>query len=675
MSFSIHRIAPYALAVFLSCCGAIAHAQTASLPPIAAFFGRAPISRPVLSPNGKLLAVIVAGPRKRDELAVIELADGRVHRTAHFDDLDVGKVRWVNDERLVFDSRDQRKAQRDIEFGPGLYAINVDGSKFRQLAHKEADVVRESSNIVVHTLPYHTYLMEQDGAQDSDTIYVESAVWDVTGKLTNMELLRLDTVTGKSKPVDSPGPVWKWVLDKEGQPRIAVVQQGPAIHLYHRDPATSAWNKLASQDAYGDSATAISPLGFGVAGKLYVTSAKGADTTAVYEMDIATGKLADEPLISAPGYDFSGTLVFSQNKLVGFRLLTDALGGLWFDPALKAFQQAIDQQLPGTVNLMSVPARPQSPWVLVESYADVQPSVMHVFNTATNTLKRIGASHPQIVAAQMGPQEVVRYKARDGLSIPGLLTLPPGGKRKDLPLVVLVHGGPWVRGASWGWDAESQFLASRGYAVLETEFRGSTGFGSAHFRAGWKQWGLAMQNDIADGAKWAVAQGIVDPKRICIAGASYGGYAALMGMVNDPDLYQCAINWVGVSDIELMYQDSWGTVNDATFEWRTYGMPKLVGDPVKDALQLKATSPLQQAARIKKPLLLAYGGADRRVPPIHGEKFYNAVKQGNSNVEWVLYQSEGHGWTLPETRIDFWTRVEKFLDRNIGTGTGGSAKR
>ena len=266
----------------------------------------------------------------------------------------------------------------------------------------------------------------------------------------------------------------------------------------------------------------------------------------------------------------------------------------------------------------------------------------------------------------MGRQEVLRYKARDGLQIPALLTLPPGGKRKNLPLVMLVHGGPWVRGASWGWDAQAHFLASRGYAVLQPEFRGSTGFGSAHFAAGWKQWGLAMQNDIADGAKWAIAQGIADPGRICIAGASYGGYAAMMGMVNDPDLYQCAVNWVGVTDIELMYADSWGTVNDSTFEWRAYGMPQLVGDQVKDAAQLKATSPLQQATRIKKPLLLAYGGADRRVPPIHGEKFYSAVRQGNPNVEWVLYQAEGHGWYLPETQMDFWNRVEKFLGRNIG---------
>jgi dipeptidyl aminopeptidase/acylaminoacyl peptidase len=265
----------------------------------------------------------------------------------------------------------------------------------------------------------------------------------------------------------------------------------------------------------------------------------------------------------------------------------------------------------------------------------------------------------------MGLQEAVRYKARDGLEIPAWLTLPHG-LRKNLPLVVLVHGGPYVRGGEWGWKADAQFLASRGYAVLEPEYRGSTGFGARHFRAGWKQWGLKMQDDIADGAKWAIAEGIVDPKRICIAGASYGGYATLMGLLNNPELFKCGIDWVGVTDIGLLYTGHWSFESDMSEGYKQYGMPELVGDMTKDAAQFKATSPLAQAARITQPLLLAYGGADRRVPIYHGRKFYDAVKVGNPNVDMVVYEEEGHGWYLPKNRIDFWTRVEKFLDRNIG---------
>jgi dipeptidyl aminopeptidase/acylaminoacyl peptidase len=177
-----------------------------------------------------------------------------------------------------------------------------------------------------------------------------------------------------------------------------------------------------------------------------------------------------------------------------------------------------------------------------------------------------------------------------------------------------------------------------------------------------------MQHDVADGARWAIAQGIADPKRICIAGASYGGYATLMGLVNDPDLYKCGVNWVGVTDINLMYTGTWFGESDASTDWKEYGMPELIGDPVKDAAQLKATSPIEQAARIKQPILLAYGGSDRRVPISHGRKFYDAVKATNRNVQWVEYPEEGHGWHLEKNRIDFWTRVEKFLDKNIGTG-------
>src|SRR5450830_808309 len=152
--------------------------------------------------------------------------------------------------------------------------------------------------------------------------------------------------------------------------------------------------------------------------------------------------------------------------------------------------------------------------------------------------------------------------------IPAWLTLPHGGAGKKLPMVVLVHGGPYVRGHVWGWNANAQFLASRGYAVLEPEFRGSTGYGFDHFKAGWKQWGLAMQNDIADGTRWAIAGGVADPRRICIAGASYGGYATLMGLVNDPELYRCGIDWVGVTDIDLLFSGHWSFSSDLPDDYK-----------------------------------------------------------------------------------------------------------
>jgi len=306
--------------------------------------------------------------------------------------------------------------------------------------------------------------------------------------------------------------------------------------------------------------------------------------------------------------------------------------------------------------------------VLVQSYSDVVPAIYSLYNTQTGQLSKIADVRPDIKPAQMGRQQFVRYKARDGLEIPALLTLPAGGATSKLPMVVLVHGGPYVRGASWGWNPVSQFLASRGYAVLEPEFRGSLGFGIKHFKAGFKQWGLAMQDDIADGVQWAVGKGIADGSRVCIAGASYGGYATLMGLVKDPGLYKCGINWVGVTDIKLLYNGGWTFTNDTSDEFKAYGMPDMIGDPVRDAAQLEATSPIAQAARIRQPVLLAYGGVDRRVPINHGTQFRDALMKTNKDVEWVEYPVEGHGWALEKNTIDFWSRVERFLDRNIGPG-------
>ena len=662
--FTRLRFCRCALTALLACCAAVAQAETAKLPAVEAFFGPMPISAPMLSPSGKRLAVIIGSPGKRTQLAVIDLDDTKIHRTASFGELDVRSARWVNDERLIFDTADRTVAQRDVEYAPGLYAINYDGSKFKQLARKDYESVREASHIASRMLPWHTYLMHQDGAQDSDAVYVEDVEFETSGAVRKVGLVQLDTVSGQSKRVDAPGLTQHWVLDKEGQPRLAVVQEGPSRHFYYRDPVASAWKKLASQSAYGDSKQAILPLAFGAPGTLYVESAKGADTSGVYAMDLATGKLGDEALISAPGYDFLGSLVFSNNKLAGFRVTTDATATMWFDPATHAIQQAVNKLLPGTVNLMSVPTRPQSDWVLVESYSTAGARLQ--YRNQGNQADRRGSSTDR-AGPDGTPGSGALHSARRAEH--SRLADPAGRRQAAEP----------AAGGAGAWRtvrARVELGLERGLAVPRfARLRGARTGVSGQQRiwqcplSGWLEaMGPAMQDDIADGAKWAVAKGLVDPKRICIAGGSYGGYAAMMGMVNDPDLYQCGINWAGVTDIALLYNGSWGTINDFPVEWRTYGMPQLVGDLVKDADQLKATSPLQQAARIKKPLLLAYGGADKRVPLHHGEKFYQAVAQGNSQVEWMVYPTEGHGWYLPETRIDFWTRVEKFLDRQIGPG-------
>jgi len=659
-----------ALAGALLCNPALAADAAKPPPSLADFFNNPRFSDAELSPSGKYLAVRVGNKdNQRDMLGVVDLASNGIKVVGNFSDADIGQYAWVNDNRLVFTATDRDRAQGDMRYAPGMYAINRDGSAFRQLAMRsgKAFVTDGSSLGSRELLPWHTYLTGQDGAQDSEFIYVQDRNFSSSGELINVNLLRLNTVSGRvNASVERPGDSFYWMLDHKGEPRLTITHNKGTSSVYYREPDNQTWRKLTDFDSYTGRGGNFRPLAFGPDGTLYVVSHNQQDTTDVYAYDLKTNKLSAKPLVHLEGYDFHGELIMNKDKLLGIHHLTDARGTTWIDPAMKAMQAKIDAALPNTVNLLSIPARSETPWVMVTAYADIWPKRMMLYNNETGKLTMIGESHPTINPNSMARKMLIDYKARDGLVIPAWLTLPQGDN-KNRPMVVLVHGGPWVRGATWDWDPEVQFLASRGYAVLEPEFRGSTGYGSKLFHAGWKQWGLKMQDDIADGTRWAIAKGYADPKRICIAGASYGGYATLMGLIRDPDLYQCGVEWVGVTDINLMYDGSWNYRSDLTDDWKQYGMPQLIGDQVKDAEQLKATSPLLQASKIKQPLLMAYGGADERVPLPHGTKFYKAIKESNPNVEWIEYEDEGHGWKLPKTRIDFWGRVEKFLNKNIGT--------
>ena len=666
------QLAMLAAAFLMSALGG-PRAGAAALPPIAQFFDNPLLADAKLSPSGRYLAAISGAPGRRDYLVVIDLEAQSAKLVAGYSDIDILHFDWVNDKRLVYDMLDKRLAYADQYASVGLFAVDRDGGNPRELAHRRGGPARDlvENQLRGEKLPWNVFMLRQRGAQDSDAIYVTNVTYDREGEVVAVHLLKLDTLTRSYRAVPAPRRVSGWMLDHKGEPRLAWSRTQGVTTLHYLDPANNAWRKLTSFDSYQGGAKAFTPVGFGSDGRLFVEANKGRDTTALYTLDLATGEVGDTPVYASPTYDFDGELIGTSMKTLGVRIQADTPGVAWFDAESAALQRKLDAALPDTANLMSFASGGQAQWALVRAYSDKKPTVYYLFHLKTGELNRVGATHPAIDPARMGRQDVVRYKARDGLEIPALLTLPAGGA-KNAPLVVLVHGGPYVRGSRWGWDPETQFLASRGYAVLEPEFRGSTGHGARHFRAGWKQWGLAMQDDIADGARWAIAQGIADPKRICIAGASYGGYATLMGLVNDPDLYKCGINWVGVTDINLLYDGHWTQHSDLSEQWKQYGMPALVGDQVKDAAQLQATSPLVQAARIKAPLLLAYGGADERVPIYHGRKFLAAVKPHNQQVEWIDYVDEGHGWGLPATRVDFWGRVEKFLDKHIGSGAAAN---
>lgn len=656
-----------AVAVAVLCVGAVsaqaqapqasvAPGKAASAPPIEHFFARPVFSDAELSPNAKYLAVRFGGEKQRDRLAVVDLASNTVKVAAAQRDADIASFNWVNDNRLVYSLDDKKIAPGEKGRNPGLFAVDRDGGNPRRLIAVEKAEGRE--------LPGNHSLAFAAGKQDTDDIYVYRAVWDKK-EVSHLGLVRLNTMTRQSTSLDRPGKSFAWLKDRNGEPRLTTVRDENMLHIMYLDPATKKWRTLASFDAYIGSAGAFTPIGFGPGDTLYVIAANGKDKQALHTFDLKTNTLNPTPLVALEDFDFGGNLVFTDEKLLGIRYVSDAASTVWLDEGMKKIQQQVDALRPNTVNLISVARRAEMPWVLVTSYSDRQPGQFALFNTQTGKLNPVGETRPQIKPAEMAAQEIVKVKARDGLTIPVWMTVP-NGPGKKLPMVVMVHGGPFVRGHQWGWSPTAQFLASRGYVVMEPEFRGSTGYGDKHHRAGWKQWGLGMQNDVADATRWAIAQGIADPDRICIAGGSYGGYATLMGLVNDPDLYKCGINFVGVTDLSLLSNGHWSFESDLGEGYKKYGMPTLIGDPVKDAERFTATSPLKQAARIKQPLLMGYGAIDQRVPLYHGRMFHDAVKAHNPNVEMVVYDHEGHSWALPETRVDFWGRAEKFLDKHIG---------
>ena len=635
-----------------------AWAQAPAPVPVDAFFQNPAMSGGKLSPNGRYMAMKVAPKGGRAQLVVIDVEKLTAKALVSPTDVDIANVTWVNDNRLVFNVHDTETAIGDTVVGGGLYAVSRDGSDYRQLVDRDQQFLREHGD--VRMLNFHTNFLATTNDLKSDDIFVQQWDWSSRIGLPTMNVLKLNTATGRYTTFTRPGKIVEAVMDSSDTPRIEVTYEDGKYGV-HRLEANDEWTQLAAFDQY--STDGFFPVAIARDGSLFVTSHHGHDKSALYRFDTQKKAVDPEPILSLKDFDFDGSMIMGPDGPIGIRYTSDAKATVWLDAKWKAVQERVDKLLPNTVNNMEVAFRGELPIVLVKAYSDVDPGTYMLFNTQTSKLTVLGPAMREIDPKRMATRDLVRYKARDGLEIPAWLTIPRGAKGKKLPMVVLVHGGPWVRGGEWQWDHDSQFLASRGYAVLEPEFRGTTGYGFKHFRASFKQWGRAMQDDVADGTRWAISQGIADPARICIAGASYGGYATMMGLVNDPDLYKCGVNWVGVADMEMMYTVSWSDISSVV---KRYGMPQLIGDPEKERDEMAKYSPLQQASRIKQPVLLAYGGADRRVPIVHGTRLKAALERTNPNVEWIEYTEEGHGWGLVKNRVDFWTHVEKFLQKNIG---------
>jgi dipeptidyl aminopeptidase/acylaminoacyl peptidase len=651
---------------------AVAAAAAANVP-AEAFFKNRDVLDAQLSPSGTQLALTTAAGVKRVALAVVDLAPGgKAVRVAHFIDVDVVEFSWVNNNRLIFSVADLESGSgEDRRSAPGLYGVDADGKNLRQLVARGSEPIVVEGRITRDVLPYNHVLLKvplPEFGVEADEVLVGRLIFDVNNDISEVLPLRLNTRNGRTRlmDLDAPRGTVGWLFDSAGEARVAVARRQGQQLIHWRGPGQTAWQLLNQADSLR---APFIPHHVDDAGNLYVTQRRGPQGYGeLVQYDFDRREPAQAAWISTPGFDYSGTVLVTRRggSAAGVRVVTDAEQTVWFDPKMKAFQALVDERLSGTVNRISCRRCGEPNMVaLVRQFSDRHPGQLWVYTAADQRWLGVAQVNAGIDPRLMASVDFQRIKARDGRDLPVWLTLPIGRQAgRPGPAVVLVHGGPWVRGGHWKWSETEQFLASRGYLVISPEFRGSQGYGQAHFEAGWKQWGRAMQDDVADAVLWAQAQGLAD-KRVCIAGASYGGYSTLMGLVRHPELYRCGVAWVAVTDPFLYLEGSWWISDDISRSGRRYSLPQMVGDAKADADMLTSVSPLAQADRILAPLLLAFGEADQRVPLAHGKRLRDALQKAGRDPLWVVYADEGHSWRLPQTRADFARRMERFLAEHL----------
>ena len=607
-----------------------------------------------LSRDGESIAAL-APVGEHQNLVIVDVKTKKPTPLTALRDRDVVQARWINSKRLI--ARTGRLGTRDFDQrGGALYAIDRDGSDSRMLSEGGIDEQASSAARFVGRVLDVVRLLPGE----TDDIIAQETVYSVQGRRSG-DLFRINTRTGRrtslsfGKPDSGEGE--SWVVDNNGVARVQVVYSEGMVRIHYRAGADAPWRKL---DEFSQTTTGWRPLAVGDDDKtLLVADARTRDKAAIVRYDPDT-KAFGEVLAEHPQVNLSG-LITHEGQVLGVAFNADRRGAAWFDPQLARLQDAVDRALPGRVNDLSW-SRDRA-LLLVYSHSDVLPGSFYLLDTKSGKMEWLVDRMPWIKPAEMSPMRPVRYRARDGLEIPAYVTLPATGPRKNLPMVVVVHGGPWVSGDSWEFNPEVQFLAARGYAVLQPNFRGTTRYGWKHYSSSFKQWGLAMQDDIADGVKWAVDEGIADPKRVCIYGASYGGYATMMGLIRHPDLYRCGINYVGVTDINLYLTASWADY--AQQEFVRFSVKDMVGDADTDAAKLKEVSPVELASKVRAPVLMAYGAADRRVPIEHGQRMKAALEAAGQKPVWMVADGEGHGFREMANQKMFYEAMEKFLAENL----------
>lgn len=467
---------------------------------------------------------------------------------------------------------------------------------------------------------------------------------------------RFDLATLKHKEiVPARDNVWDYFADNEGVVRGAVGVEKDRWWFLYREKEGDSFKRWFSGTFSDDDnifdfhAVQGSDIG-------YATATGKSGRLGLYRYDFKKAALGDL-VWEHPKVDLDDVIWGSDGTPRAIFYTDDRPRVEWLDPEMRKVQAGLDKAVPDATNRVFSRSADGQRMLVVSSSANRPPEYL-LYDRTTRALDLAVLPFGKMQDKQLAPMRAVSYRARDGMEIPAYLTLPVGKPEKNLPLIVMPHGGPFVRD-SWGYDPWVQFLAAKGYAVLQPNYRGSTGYGADFVKAGYGQWGRGMQDDIDDGAKWLAAQGIADPKRVCIMGASFGGYAALWASVKSPDLYRCAISFAGISDVGAMLRyDRKGFSAPKYFRnWRT----RVQGDTGFD---LKTVSPLFTPQKMAMPLLIAHGTDDDNVPMSQSAKFHEALLKAGKPHDYVTYKDEGHGFDSDVNETDFLNRVGAFLDKH-----------
>ena len=587
-----------------------------------------------ISPDGKRIAFLQPW-QNRLNIFVQQLDEDKVKRITNSEERDIHYFYWANDNTILFlqDSNGDEKYQ--------LISIKYDGSE-----QKNITPFPNSSVSVVDPL----YDKENE-------VLLSLNLRD--RKIA--DVYRLNIATGNLELIlKNPGNITRWITDNNGIIRIGITTDGVNSGIIYRSSDKKDFKPIFITN-FKES---LEPLFFSADNKfVYALSNLGRDKIAAVKIDPETAKEV-ETLYENPEVDVYRILRSRKRKqVVGVSFLSFKREVRIFDEATDKIYKSIFQKLPDYEVYIHDYDKDEKR-LIVRTFSDRSLGAYYLYEADKNELRKLAEVSPWLKENELAPMKPITFRARDGLTIHGYLTVPNGLKPQNLPVVIFPHGGPWSRNL-WGYNRETQFFANRGYAVLQVNFRGSLGYGKKFWQAGFKEWGGKMQDDVTDGVRWLIRQNIADSTRIGIYGYSYGGYSALMGLVKTPDLYACAVDYSGTTNL-LSFLDV------IPPQWEPYRkmLYEMVGDPAKDSLLLAKNSPLFNVDKIKKPILIAQGENDPRVNMDDTELFIEELETRGRKVDYFYRPDEGHSFEKEENRTEFFKKVEQFLSKYLKGRTG-----